>query len=67
MLKHSLALLAVAAAAVVLYNGHAGLGSNVKDGTSNTVLFGEVVAGGHSSGLILMPDMGGQARAGARS
>jgi hypothetical protein len=67
MLKHSLALLAVAAAAVVLYNGHAGLGSNVTDGTSNTVLFGEVVAGGHSSGLILMPDMGGQARAGARS
>lgn len=62
MLKHSLALLAVAGAAVILYNGHAGLGSNVTDGTSNTVLFGEVV-GSHSSNLILMTDMGGQIRA----
>ena len=66
MLKHSLALLAVAGAAVILYNGHAGLGLNVTDGTSNTVLFGEVVAGGHGSDLILMTDMGGQIRAVAR-
>jgi hypothetical protein len=43
------ALLAVA----VLYNGHAGLGSNaaVTDGTSNTLQIGA---------LILMADMGGQ-------
>jgi hypothetical protein len=70
MLKHSLALLAVAGAAVVLYNGHAGLGTaqaaNIQDGTSNTVLFGEVVAGGRGSNRILMADMGGQVRANAR-
>lgn len=56
MLKHSLALLAVAGAAVILYNGHAGLGAtqtaNVQDGTSNTVLFGEVVAPPLSPGRL---------------
>lgn len=66
MLKHSLALLAVAGAAVILYNGHAGLGAtqtaNVQDGTSNTVLFGEVIARGRGSNLVLMADMGGQIR-----
>ena len=37
----------------ILYNGHAGLGSNaaVTDGTSNTLQIGA---------LILMADMGGQ-------
>jgi hypothetical protein len=63
-LKHSLATVAVTAAVLgaagpasagtqqsgVLYNGHAGLGSNtaraagVSDGTSNTVMFGERAA-----------------------
>jgi hypothetical protein len=43
------ALLAVA----ILYNGHAGLGSNaaVTDGTSNTLQIGA---------FVLMADMGGQ-------
>jgi hypothetical protein len=59
-LKRSLAALAAAVvAAVVLYNGHAGLGSNaasIQDGTSNTIMFGEV----RSSDVVLMADMGGQ-------
>jgi hypothetical protein len=62
MLKHSLALLAVAGASLILYNGHAGLGSNVQDGTSNTLQVGEVAGSG--PGLVLMPDMGGQFRNG---
>ena len=58
--KRSAATLAVAAllavagpAGAVLYNGHAGLGSNaaVTDGTSNTL---------QVAGLILMADMSGQ-------
>ena len=54
-MKRRLALLAVAAtAAVILYNGHAGLGSNIQDGTSNTMM----------SAVVLMPDMGGQFRRG---
>jgi hypothetical protein len=57
-LKRSLATLAaVGAAAVVLYNGHAGLGSAptaaIQDGTSNTLMVG----------VVLMADMGGQFRA----
>ena len=58
-LKHSLAIVAVAAGLlaaagsasaathqsdVVLYNGHAGLGASVTDGTSNTIAFGERAA-----------------------
>lgn len=52
---------------LVAYNGHAGLGASVyqhnqtdleflasvKDGTSNTISFGE-------RAVVLMPDMGGQ-------
>jgi hypothetical protein len=40
-------------AGAILYNGHAGLGSNtaIKDGTSNTLQVGA---------LILMADAGGQ-------
>jgi hypothetical protein len=57
MLKHSLALLAVAGASLIIYNGHAGLGSNIQDGTSNTMM----------SGLILMADNGGQFYAGRRT
>ena len=53
--KRIFTTLAVAAllAVAVLYNGHAGLGSNaaVQDGTSNTL---------QVAGLILMADMGGQ-------
>jgi hypothetical protein len=26
---------------VITYNGHAGLGANISDGTSNTIMFGE--------------------------
>ena len=51
MLKHLLAILTVTAAVLtaagpanaadhILYNGHAGLGAVVTDGTSNTVMFG---------------------------
>jgi hypothetical protein len=68
MLKHSLALLAVAGASLIIYNGHAGLGStqtaNIQDGTSNTIMFGEVAAGRSGPDLILMTDMGGQIRRG---
>jgi len=53
--KRIFATLAVAAllAVGILYNGHAGLGSNaaVTDGTSNTLMVGA---------LVLMADMGGQ-------
>jgi hypothetical protein len=58
--KRSAATLAVAAvlalagpAGAILYNGHAGLGSNaaVHDGTSNTLMIASVV---------LMADNGGQ-------
>ena len=59
-LKHSLVTVA-AVAGLIVYNGHAGLGSNearaaaVTDGTSNTVMFG------HRAGaFILMADAGGQ-------
>ena len=46
-IKHSLAILAVTAGVLgatqpsnlVLYNGHAGLGAQVTDGTSNTIMF----------------------------
>jgi hypothetical protein len=67
-LKRSLATLAVVAGmiavaapadAAILYNGHAGLGANaasITDGTSNTVLFGEV----RRPDVVLMADMGGQ-------
>jgi hypothetical protein len=60
MLKSTFAVLTVAgtllltagpAGAAITYNGHAGLGASVTDGTSNTIAFGEVIA---------MPDMGGQ-------
>ncbi len=59
-LKHSLATVAVVAgllvpavsasaeahpSGLVLYNGHAGLGVSVTDGTSNTIAFGERNAG----------------------
>jgi hypothetical protein len=40
---------------MIVYNGHAGLGASIQDGTSNTVMFG--------AASILMADMGGQARA----
>jgi hypothetical protein len=58
-LKRSIATLAaIGAAAVILYNGHAGLGSSpaaaIQDGTSNTLMVG----------VITMADMGGQFRAG---
>jgi hypothetical protein len=58
-LRHSLATVVVAAgllaaagsasagtpqSGVVLYNGHAGLGANISDGTSNTIAFGERAA-----------------------
>jgi hypothetical protein len=58
--KRSAAALAVAAllalagpAGAVLYNGHAGLGSNaaVTDGTSNTLM---------TASVVLMADNGGQ-------
>ena len=55
-IKRTLATLAVAsmlaAAGLIGYNGHAGLGANVavKDGTSNTLFVG----------TVLMADMGGQ-------
>jgi len=50
-LKHSLATLAVTAGVLsaagpasaanhILYNGHAGLGAALTDGTSNTIMFG---------------------------
>jgi hypothetical protein len=60
-LKRSLATAAaVATAAVIIYNGHAGLGSApavaIKDGTSNTLMVG----------VITMADMGGQFRAAGR-
>ena len=56
-LKRALATLAVVAAALITYNGHAGLG--IQDGTSNTMMIGAVT---HGSGLILMADNGGQFR-----
>jgi hypothetical protein len=59
-LKRALATLAVVAAGLIIYNGHAGLG--IQDGTSNTMM-GAVT---HGSGLILMADMGGQVRGPAR-
>jgi hypothetical protein len=56
-LKHSLAIVAVGLLAaagsasagshqsgVIAYNGHAGLGAGVQDGTSNTIVFGERAA-----------------------
>jgi hypothetical protein len=67
-LKHSLAIIAVAAAGVIVYNGHAGLGAYqhnqtdpeflaaaIQDGTSNTIVFGA-----RAPDHILMADMGGQ-------
>jgi hypothetical protein len=72
-LKHSLVTVAVVAgflvaagsasaathqSGLIVYNGHAGLGSNaagVTDGTSNTVMFGE-----RAAAFILMADAGGQ-------
>ena len=36
-LKRALATLAVVAAALIIYNGHAGLG--IQDGTSNTMMW----------------------------
>jgi len=56
-LKHSLAIVAVTAGVLaaagsasagthrsgVLYNGHAGLAASVTDGTSNTIMFGELL------------------------
>ena len=56
-LKRALATLAVVAAGLITYNGHAGLG--IQDGTSNTMMVGAVT---HGSGLILMADNGGQFR-----
>ena len=52
-LKRALATLAVVAAGLIIYNGHAGLG--IQDGTSNTMMVGAVT---HGSGLILMADNG---------
>jgi hypothetical protein len=56
----SFAAAALLVAGVVIYNGHAGLGSSanrIQDGTSNTLMIG-------ASSLILMTDMGGQIRTG---
>ena len=60
-------------AGAVIYNGHAGLGSSVVDGTSNTLMVGafsidigtseQVAAERRSEGLVLMADAGGQLRA----
>jgi hypothetical protein len=51
--------LAGPAGAVISYNGHAGLGSNIRDGTSNTIMVGE----SRGADRVLMADMGGQFRA----
>ena len=70
-LKHSVATVAVAVGVLtaagsagaathpsaVLYNGHAGLGANVTDGTSNTVMFGARVLPGDAYAL---PDIDDQ-------
>ena len=43
MLKRSLAVIAAlggVVACIIVYNGHAGLGASIQDGTSNTVMFG---------------------------
>ncbi len=48
-------------AGLIAYNGHAGRGSNVTDGTSNTVMSGKRAA------PILMTDAGGQYYARGRS
>ena len=73
-LKHSIATVAVAAgllaaagpasagthqSGLIGYNGHAGLGAAVSDGTSNTIMFGARAAAPKDL-LILMADSGGQ-------
>ncbi len=82
-LKHSLSAIAVAAgllatagpaSAAITYNGHAGLGAAVSDGTSNTIMFAaaprgfsidigtseNIAADGRELNRILMTDNGGQ-------
>jgi len=61
MFAHSLAAIAIVASSLIVYNGHAGLGANVTDGTSNTIMFGERAAADSRPGaFILMTDSGGQ-------